>query len=563
MDIITKRLKLKDIFPKKAKEYARKYHFKSEDDIQLIRKGLTPSDLKVSEGENAIISYITTSTVDRDGEIVDPKGAILSDYSKNRVVLWCHDYTSRNLPLGRNQWIKTDDKGLIAKTEYYVKDDFANKVYNYRKDGFPLAQSIGFIPLKWVDFDDEKSIKENGGARRKYTKWLLLEYSDVPVPSNPDAVAMAISKGLIAKDDITKPETTENYHRVPVPGEEGKHDSHKIRTIDVSKEQGIKGLYCVDCKKIITYLFDKDKWSMEDAKKWVEEHSKELIYIEEKGVIPYKETPKAPIDEEWDAAREVKEADVEDLKIMCAWYDSENPDIKSAYKLPHHKAKGHAVVWRAVAAAMAALLGARGGVNIPDSDRKGVYNHLVKHYKEFDKEPPEFREYDEAELKELFPEDDENNNEPEEEPKTILEFATKYGELLAEKKSLEKQIEDMKQEISLRDTAIKELEDALEAKTGAVLNKKNKANLKNAQNLIQEVLDSAESAEANDDKQAEEIVIEKKDETADDVEVKIEVDEKRLVEIIDKVFEKNVKNNIDDAKETLEIEMKKVQGKVM
>lgn len=124
--------------------------------------------------------------------------------------------------------------------------------------------------------------------------------------------------------------------------------------------------------------------------------------FEEKGVIPFKETPKAPEGAEWDAAREVRKADVKDLKIMCAWYDSENPDIKASYKLPHHKADDvYHVVWRGVAAAMAALFGARGGVDIPDKDRKGVYNHLVKHYKQFDKEPPEFREYSEEELKSL------------------------------------------------------------------------------------------------------------------------------------------------------------------
>jgi len=112
----------------------------------------------------------------------------------------------------------------------------------------------------------------------------------------------------------------------------------------------------------------------------------------EKGVIPYKETPKAPEDEAWDAGEEVKAATVEDLKIMCAWFDSNDADNKGAYKLPHHKADGdHAVIWHGVAAAMGALLGAQGGVDIPDGDRKGVYNHLAKHYKEFEKDVPDFK----------------------------------------------------------------------------------------------------------------------------------------------------------------------------
>lgn len=118
--------------------------------------------------------------------------------------------------------------------------------------------------------------------------------------------------------------------------------------------------------------------------------------IEQKGVIPYKETPKASEDTAWDAGAEVMACgdDMAKMKAIHTWFDSEDPDVKSSYKLPHHKADGdHAVVWKGVAAAMGALMGARGGVNIPASDKKGVYNHLAKHYKQFDKEPPEFKSF--------------------------------------------------------------------------------------------------------------------------------------------------------------------------
>ena len=70
------------------------------------------------------------------------------------------------------------------------------------------------------------------------------------------------------------PETTESYHRIPVSSG---HDSHEIRTITVSSEQGIKALYCTDCKEIVTYLFDVDKWTMEEAKEWVNEHKEDSM----------------------------------------------------------------------------------------------------------------------------------------------------------------------------------------------------------------------------------------------------------------------------------------------
>jgi len=44
-------------------------------------------------------------------------------------------------------------------------------------------------------------------------------------------------------------------------------------TIDISKNEGIKALYCGKEKQVRTYLFDKDKdWTMSKAKEWVKDH---------------------------------------------------------------------------------------------------------------------------------------------------------------------------------------------------------------------------------------------------------------------------------------------------
>jgi len=48
------------------------------------------------------------------------------------------------------------------------------------------------------------------------------------------------------------------------------------------------------------------------------------------------------------------------------------------------------VVFKALAAIVASVNGARGGTKIPSSDKKSVYNFVVNYYKKFDKEPPEF-----------------------------------------------------------------------------------------------------------------------------------------------------------------------------
>lgn len=100
---------------------------------------------------------------------------------------------------------------------------------------------------------------------------------------------------------------------------------------------------------------------------------------------------------EWDAAAVVDavadDASVSDLRSMYAWVDGNaDPETKSAYRFPHHHGPGGLANVRACVAGIAALNGARGGTSIPDEDRRGVYEHLAKHLRDADREPPELRD---------------------------------------------------------------------------------------------------------------------------------------------------------------------------
>ncbi|MFQ5471598.1 MAG: hypothetical protein ACE5FA_01765 [Dehalococcoidia bacterium] len=120
----------------------------------------------------------------------------------------------------------------------------------------------------------------------------------------------------------------------------------------------------------------------------------DLLHERDRAAIPKHRPAKAPEDTPWDAAAVLREIEGEaKLRLVHAWVeDGADPEAKSSYKLPHHLADGR-VVFRGVAAAMGALLGARGGVAIPEAERRGVYDHLAAHYTQFDREPPEFKEY--------------------------------------------------------------------------------------------------------------------------------------------------------------------------
>lgn len=103
---------------------------------------------------------------------------------------------------------------------------------------------------------------------------------------------------------------------------------------------------------------------------------------------------------EWDAganeARLSNDAGAGVYRQAYAWVDPEaDPDTKAAYKFPHHDISESGEVgpanMSACSAVIAALNGARDGADIPDDDRQGVWDHIAKHMRDADQEPPELK----------------------------------------------------------------------------------------------------------------------------------------------------------------------------
>ncbi len=71
------------------------------------------------------------------------------------------------------------------------------------------------------------------------------------------------------------PETTENYHRIPVAN---KKKGNELRTISIGK--GIKALYDIKRKIIVTYLFSVKQYTMKEAKQWVKKHKSNAAILQ-------------------------------------------------------------------------------------------------------------------------------------------------------------------------------------------------------------------------------------------------------------------------------------------
>ena len=245
-------------------------------------------DINEDDGTLNLFIPVSTGSVDRDGEIVEPSAfkKTLPKFMKRPVLVSSHDYRDLTSQIGEWEKLKITATGVEGKPKYYIGQGNEQADWGFKLASKGMAAfSIGFIPTKWEDGDGVKS------PRRTYQEVELLEISQVIVPSNRDAIQSIRSKGvdpvtnklfddiLADKELVTKPEETNDYFRIPV--DTGDHEGHRIRTIDISASEGIKALYCGTDKVVMTYLFDKSKnWTLEKARAWVKEHEKKSIEVE-------------------------------------------------------------------------------------------------------------------------------------------------------------------------------------------------------------------------------------------------------------------------------------------
>ena len=173
----------------------------SEDWHQDASTGSAPSDVllrkefvsEIEAGEDRTIKFvISTGDPDREKDIISADGWNTSNYLKNPVVLFAHDYAS--LPVARASNVKLENGNLVAEAEFADEklNPMAEQVYQMLKQGFLRGASVGFRPLEF-QFNEQR-----GGV--DFAKQELLEFSVVPVPANPGAL---MSAGLSADSAAT------------------------------------------------------------------------------------------------------------------------------------------------------------------------------------------------------------------------------------------------------------------------------------------------------------------------------------------------------------------------
>lgn len=126
---------------------------------------------------------ISTSTRDRQGDVIESAGLDFTNFLRNPVVLWAHD--QERPPVARVLGVQRTGDEVRARVEF-ADTPFAKEVFSLYSAGFLRAWSIGFLPVRW------RQLPVSQGGGRYVESAEVVELSAVPVPANPEALTKAL-----------------------------------------------------------------------------------------------------------------------------------------------------------------------------------------------------------------------------------------------------------------------------------------------------------------------------------------------------------------------------------
>jgi HK97 family phage prohead protease len=209
--------------------------------MELIRKDIDFEIRAVGDPEERTLEFMgSTADVDRYGDVIELAGWDLQNYQKNPVFLWAHDY--KQPPVGKAVKVGLTDQGLFFHVKFPTAEEypFADTVYKLYLGGYLRATSVGFQDLNREPITD----KEGKQTGFRYKKQELYELSAVPIPANPNALIMAVQKGVVSAREVEQvsgvpyeqPDLSRKEKTATEPQEADKHeeDNQKIALLALS-----------------------------------------------------------------------------------------------------------------------------------------------------------------------------------------------------------------------------------------------------------------------------------------------------------------------------------------
>lgn len=265
-------------------------------------KTLPALGLKITDEDKGIVEHLISvfGIMDLGGDVVHP-GAFtktVAERSESIRVLDAHNRGSVLNAIGVPLQLKelTRDQlpakvlekwpeatgGLWAETQFLLDTPEGKGAFARIKAGAVKEFSFGFNTL-----DDDYTKDAEGLEVRNLRTIRLWEYGPTLFGMNPAATVLGAKGSVVAPvtqdvEEKPAPDVTENTIRMRVR-DPGGCQKDSFRMIPIDKSGGIQATICRPKGKDTTvpqsYVFDKSKWTVERARKWVSEHKKAFVIL--------------------------------------------------------------------------------------------------------------------------------------------------------------------------------------------------------------------------------------------------------------------------------------------
>jgi HK97 family phage prohead protease len=216
-----------------------------------------------NDEERSFSHPISDESIDAHGSIIRVDGWDLKRFKANPIVLFAHN--SSDLPIGRSTKIWKEDGRLMTRTQFAGLEQmhpFAETAYKLVRDGFIRAWSVGFMPRERAPREDIKGDEGKLPDPYLYTKQELMEYSLVPIPSNPHALLQAKNRGI--DTDPVMAWFREHREIADFYTTQGFKLELDSEDLDDLRQEGFE---------VQTLIFPKDHWDSAGAcKAWARDH---------------------------------------------------------------------------------------------------------------------------------------------------------------------------------------------------------------------------------------------------------------------------------------------------
>jgi len=179
--------------------------YRSDEEEKHMEKKVKaiPFEIKeIDEEERSFLAVASTEDLDRDNDRIMSDGWDLGNFLKNPVVPWAHRYGDP--PVARATEIMVNDGRLMFRPKFATKEeyDFADTIFKLYKGGFLRSFSVGFMPKRYEIVERG----EKGPRGYDFLEQELWEISACTVPSNPNALVAAKTKGVISDEELAQVE---------------------------------------------------------------------------------------------------------------------------------------------------------------------------------------------------------------------------------------------------------------------------------------------------------------------------------------------------------------------